>query len=352
VYGFTAATSQFNDVKESVKFLQRERGPIFAMIGGHFASWRPKDALEYFDTVVVGEAESVIIDTVENRRFGIIDAFESSKKQDVNKIPFPARHLLSRDKVTSGKISGGYRFQDGEESTTIISSRGCPHRCAFCANIPQKVRYRSTENFIAEVKHLISEYNCKNYKFIDDNFLVNDKHVRDICEELVKLNVVYRAAARSDVVTEEKCILLKKSGCTEIALGIETADDEVLRKVGKKETVETHKNAISLLKKHKIDLRAFMMVGLPGETKDTIEKTKRFIMETKPEKWIVSLFVPYPGSAIWETPEKFEVEIKEKNWDKFFQLYPAMPLYNTKHFTSEEITQYHKELIEFLQEVK
>jgi len=180
--------------------------------------------------------------------------------------------------------------------------------------------------------------------------LVDETHVRNICASIQDLGITYRCSARSDVITEEKCVMLKKSGCVEVALGIETADDSVLKKNHKLETVGQNRTAISALKKYGIAVRAYFMVGLPGETKETLEKTKRFILETRPEKWIVSLFVPYPGSAIWEGPEKYGVTIKEKDWSKFFTLYPAVSLYETENLTTEEITSSHRELIKFLSE--
>ncbi len=348
VYGFTSATPQFNEVQKSVQYLKSRDPGSFTVLGGHFASWQPKEAIKFFDCVVVGEAEAIILGIIERRQCGIVDAVWASKRQNVSDIPFPARHLMNKERIISEKITGG------KIATTIISSRGCPHRCAFCANLPQKVRYRSSENFIAEIKQIVRDYNCRSFKFLDDNFLVNLNHVKSICNGIKDLGITYRISARSDVLTEEKCLLLKSSGIDEVALGIESADDVVLKKIHKRETVADHRAAIALLKKHDISVRIYLMVGLPGETKETIEKTKQFILETRPDRWIVSMLVPFPGSPIWENPESYGVETENVlgDWSRFMVLPPMTPLHRTKNFSSKELVEQHRILNDFLRETK
>ena len=353
IYCFTSSTPQIKEVIGYSRYVKFSYNNPFIVLGGHYASWQSKQVADKFDAVVIGEGETVIVDIIKNRKKGIFDGFTFSKKQNLDDIPFPARHLLPKERIVNNFLMNGQGFDaDESNATTLICSRGCPNRCRFCANLPQKVRYRSAGNVVKEIEFLIKEYNCRSYKFMDDNIVSNKEFLRNLCNGLSELNINFRCLARSDMLDEESCELLKKAGAKEIALGIETLDDKILKAMNKRETVADHMRAIKLIKKYEIDLRVYFMVGFPGETQETIDNIKKFVLDIKPEKWTTSMFIPYPGSSIFKHPEKYGYDLFEKDLDKYYQLYPTVPPYNTTTSTSEQITFYHRDLVKFLDDYK
>ena len=344
-YCFSATTPQ---IENEIKVSKYVKGTT--IIGGAHASWEPDSVKKHFDSVVIGEGDNVILDIVNKDVRGIINA-NKTKKYDINEIPFPARHLM--DNVVSKDLWEGYMFRkpDSPIATTLITSRGCPWRCSFCANLPQSVRFRSVENVVEEIKQIIKDYSCSHFRFLDDNFINNKSRFRKIAKQLKDLNISYRCSARSDLLDSEICGLLVSSGCKEIGFGIESGDDNVLKLIHKNERVIEHKRAIKLAKSFGIKTKAFLMAGLPGETWESIEMTKQFIEEVKPDKWIATLFTPFPGSPIYRNPADYKVEIVDKNFTNFVQSYPSKSVMKTDVASREELGLHYEELIRYLKEL-
>jgi radical SAM superfamily enzyme YgiQ (UPF0313 family) len=347
-YGFTATTPQIDDVIKSAKYL-KENTDSFLFIGGSHASYCPQELQEHFDSVIIGEAEEVICKVLNEKIKGIT---YSKINKSIDSIPFPARHLLEKSKIVSSELWEGYGYGNGPKATTIITSRGCPWKCSFCSNIPQKVRFRSADNVIEEIKLIISEYDCRNFRFIDDNFIMNEKRLMELSPKLKQLDIKFRCGGRSNLITDNICELLTQAGCEEIGLGIESADNNILKLLNKNETVEDHKKAIKTARNHGLRVKGFFMAGLPGETRKTIENNKKFIEDTEIDKIIATLFTPYPGGAIWNNPKKFGAEIIENNWNKYFQTYPSKSSIKTNLATNEELTANFNEFIKFIRSLQ
>jgi radical SAM superfamily enzyme YgiQ (UPF0313 family) len=347
-YGFTAVTPQIGAVIASAKYL-REHTNSFLFIGGAHASYFPHELKKTFDAIIVGEGEELVCDIIKNRAEKIGCC---APTQPADLIPFPARHLMKVNKVVSSELWEGYGYGTGPKATTLITSRGCAWRCAFCANIPQKVRFRSVDNIINEIELVINKYDCRNFRFIDDNFITNKNRLKEFSKKAGSLNISFRCAGRTNLLTDKVCELLAQSGCKEIGFGIESADNKILSLLNKNETVENHKKAILMAKKHGLKTKGFFMAGLPGETWETIEKNKNFVEEVGLNKIIVTLFTPYPGCAMWEDPKKFDIKILENNWDKYFQTYPSKSAIESSLASNDELTAHFDEFINFTRSVK
>jgi len=351
-YGITAVSSQIEDVKKISEKLKKENN-AFVVLGGAAASWQSEELKDYFDTVVIGEAENIVVDVFKNKTKGIVNANLCSPMK-ADDISFPARDLMERKKIVNSKLWRGYGFgkNNGIMATTVISSRGCPFNCAFCGNLPQKIRFRSVGNIMKEVDYLMHEYGCDHFKLIDDNFVMKKSRLKILMKEFEKRNVKFRCNARSDSINEEICGWLEQGGCEEVGLGVETVDNSLLKMLNKKETVEQHKDAIRLLRKYRIRSKIFLLLGLPGETWGTIEEIKKFIIEVNPDTWIVSLFTPYPGCDMYFNPEKFGFQIVEKDYSKYYQTFPARSNIETENTKREEFEMHHKEIVNFLEKYK
>jgi anaerobic magnesium-protoporphyrin IX monomethyl ester cyclase len=348
IYGFTAVTAQINQAKSLSQKL-RSNGK-YTIIGGPCASYSSEEIKDYFDAIMIGEGEDIITEVLNNKTTGIIDSNKYPRK-DINLIPYPERHLLPDHRIVTHELWEGYNFGTGPKATTLITSRGCPWKCAFCANIPQKIRFRSVENVITEIEEITTQHNCKNFKFIDDNFLTSKKRLGNLMKEFNKLQISFRCNGRSDLITSE-ADFLQLGGCKEIGLGIETTDDNILKLINKKETVDQHRQAIKIIKNHNIKVKAFFLLGLPGETWNTIQQIKDFVLETKPNKWILSLFTPYPGCDMWTKPQEYGFKIINKNWDKYYQTHPTQSTIETETTKKEEFEAHYNDIVSFFNKQK
>lgn len=348
-YGLTATTAGYNSAVKIKALIKSQNQRCVVFIGGVHATVRPDEAAEEFDAVIVGEGERAVFEVLQGAR-GIVKA---DAVEDIDSIPFPARHLLKPEARFSCGLFEGEKYRRTELATTIISTRGCPFDCAFCASpaiYDGKIRFRSAENFVDELKHLASEYGCRSFKFIDDNFPLKKARTLEIAELLEPLEINFRCHTKTSLVDEELLLALPKAGCNEIAFGLEVADDYVLKKIQKHETVENQKRGVRLAKEAGLIVRLYMMVGLPFETWDTISNTKQFISENREyiDKYTLSTFVPYPGTDIYDNPDKYLITWMERDYDKLLQ-FKEEALIETEDCTQKEFTAHRRDLSKFLE---
>lgn len=343
-YGITATTGEIKYAKTIAKLLKKKYPGCVTIIGGAHPSLLSKDCVDDFDYVVVGEGERAILTIVEtNPSPGIIGG---SAIYHLDTLPFPARHLLPEPAVFTNNLFPGEKYGTGPKATSVISSRGCPYNCAFCANIPQPVRFRKPEPFVSEIKYLQDHYDCHHFRFLDDTFTLDKGRVLEICERLEPLKVHYKCHTRSNLLDEETCRAFKKSGCEEMGLGVETADNDVLELINKRETVEDHKNAVRLIKEAGMRAKVYWMTSLPGETWKTIKLNKQFMRETKPDKFTVSVFMPYPGCDIAKHPLKYGVEILSVDWSRYWN-FPESSVIESDVAFNEELNEHYRHFYGF-----
>ncbi len=307
-YGFSCTTPQIGMAKA---IASKVNGKTIA--GGAHASLLPGDCKNSFDYTVIGEGEEAILKILKGETSSEI---WSPRIKDLDKIPYPAWDMV--DEPFSDTLFPGERYGKGERSATIIAARGCPFACDFCANIFRSpVVFRSAENIVGELKLLRDKYGIKYFRFEDDNFTLHPDFTT-LCRKLSMLDIHYKCHTRSHLMTPEKAVLLKYSGCEECGLGVESADDVVLKKNHKSEVVHQHGEAIQILKSAGLRAKVYLIAGLPGETDETIRLNKEFMKTFKPDKWTLSTFSPYPGCPIYKNPEKFNVKIIEPDFSKWW----------------------------------
>lgn len=295
------------DIAKEIKLLLPN---TLIVLGGVHASFLYDQILKNFnfiDCVVKGEGEetfSEVIDcvregnTLENVK-GLAfrkgsDIFLNEERpfiKDLDAIPFPTyiEHFIC--------FNG-----QSMKSASMITSRGCSGGCRFCS-VPGfwgKTRFRSPENVINEMSILIHQHKVKYINFMDDTFTENPKRVNKICH-LINTNgwnVKWRATARVDTLTPELLKTMKEAGCVEISIGVESGNQDILNRLGKKTTIEKIQNICSAIKALKIRLEACFIVGSPGESEMTIEYSKKLMAVIDPDVFNVSqsLYI-FPGTA-------------------------------------------------------
>jgi len=244
--------------------------------------------------------------------------------EDLDDIPFPDWDQMDPNaypKAPHGAIVNGFPIG------VVTSSRGCPYQCTFCASpafYGRRIRFRSPENVVAEIRHLVDRFGVREIHFEDDNLTMNRGHVERICRLIldggIKVSWACPNGIRADKVDEDLIALMKESGCYYFAYGIESADDGILKNIRKMETIETIGKSIGIAARHGISCQGFFILGLPGETRETIEKTISFAKRSKLARAQFLILDVIPGSELWDVlrgrfvPDWGKNSYKEPEW--------------------------------------
>jgi len=273
--------------------------------GGIHASTLPENTLleDYIDYVVIGEGEKVfveLLDAIENKKD--LSAIKGIAYKEDGRIIVNKRRPLLEDMDSVSLVP--WDLIDVKKylkyETLFITSRGCPHRCAFCYNEKfnfSRWRGMSAERVKAEIEHAKLYHPIRRFRFDEDNFCVNKKRCYQILDFLPKEAPLY-LSTRIEYVDEEFCRRLSEFKDAFVFTGVESGDNEVLKRFQKDITIEDTKRAYSLINKYKIKTSGSFIIGGPGETREELSKTLKLIDEIKPTRPSCCIFVPLPGSVL------------------------------------------------------
>lgn len=346
VVGITVMSASLYEAKKILHLIKRNSRKTVVVAGGPHPSCLPEDTLrEGFDAVIAGEAEYTFLKLIKSIQYGIFDKITISPLVNVDKLPFPARHLVDLKAYT--------RKVDGIPATSIITSRGCPYHCAFCDKSVHGngVRFRSISSVIEEIAQIIENYGIRGFKFDDDTFTINRKRLYLLLDRLQDFNIRFRCQGNARTDTYEDFAKLYKAGCRLIIFGIESGSQLVLDSINKQVTVEQNEQAIINAKKAGLIVRANLMIGNPGESWRTIDETIQFMWRAKPQQWIVSNFIPFPGCPISKNPTKYGITILVNDWKQYFPVADQNIgglTHRTKHMSMKEIATARRHLIKNL----
>ncbi|MBF0518738.1 MAG: radical SAM protein [Nitrospirae bacterium] len=310
--GFTVSTYSFHSVLRWIKKYKHDTG-IPIIVGGMHAGLYAEEIMTYpeIDYLVTSEGEEVIPDFVQafnkDRNFtgikslgyrengGVIIDKTARVVNDLDSVPFPARHLI-KNELYSNILTKKKNF------TAMLSARGCPFKCSFCNQNKTKYRVRSAQNFFAEIKENYEKYGIKEFDIYDTTFTANKNRVFEICKMIENegIDVSWTIRSRVDTVNEQLLNTMKAAGCHAIMYGIESSNQEILKRMGKDISLEKIRSALNYTKKIGIETLGFFMIGYPGETLQTIEDTIRFSLELPLDYAQYTVIVPYPDAEIYE----------------------------------------------------
>lgn len=339
VVGITLFTKDLSICKKYLKGIKDANPKIITILGGPHPSSVPDETLNLFKNIVdyifVGEAEigfPKLINYLEHGtpQLNEIEGLAYTRNNKIYKnLPVCPDNIedfsVAWDLIppnTYPKAPHGAFFKQ-YPIAPIITSRGCPFLCTFCGGhiiSGRKIRQRSVENVISEIKLLYEKFGVREIHIEDDNFTFRKEYVLKFCEEIKKnfpdLTWTCPNGVRIDTLDEEMVSAMKSSGCYALSIGIESGSDRILKLMKKSLSVEKIKQKIEMLKKFDIDINAFFILGYPGETKDEIEKTIDFALSLPLKRASFANFQPLPGTDAYNELLK-KGELKIDHWENF-----------------------------------
>ena len=351
VVGTGSVTLNFNAAAQILQTVKEIDPAIVTVMGGPHVSFDAVDTLRAYpgiDMIVRGEGERTIaeltaasfkrsafpgIQGIAFRENGSVRMTDARPLiEDLNTLPLPARHLLplSRYRAMGYPIS-------------MITSRGCPYQCIFCQGrrmVGSKLRQRRTDAVISEIQDILS-YGFDRINIADDLFVSDKQKVKAVCEEIKNrgLKFSWSAFARVNTVDQETLITMREAGCDAISFGVESGSQKILDTAKKKITLDQVRKAVAMCKKADLIVHASFIIGLPGETADTLKESKEFA-EGLGVYYGYHLLSPFPGTTVREKVEDFDLEILTHDW----RLYDANhAIVKTAGLDPDDILRFSKE---------
>ncbi|UCC87645.1 MAG: cobalamin-dependent protein [Anaerolineales bacterium] len=240
---------------------------------------------------------------------------------DLDSLPWPAYHVFKMDRYTN--LQPATDAIEGARSFSVLTSRGCPYRCTFCSQsiMPQKWRARSAESVLAEWRHLVEELGAQEIGVLDDSANIKVDRLMDLADLLIenKLNHVpwiFVNGIRANLASRELLGKLKAAGLKRTAFGVESGDPDILLSIDKKIDHDTIRRAFKNAKEVGLETIGFFIIGLPGETEETMERTIQFAIELDPMIANFSMLTPYPGTAVYEIAKR-QGRILVEDWEDY-----------------------------------
>lgn len=346
--GVTAAAIDYENALKTARLI-KETSTIPIVIGGPHASSSADEVekAKIFDAVIVGEGDETIVELADyfnqepsdyskiSKIKGLAVSAPREPINDIDQIPFPARHLLHHPSKYQPS-PGSYK---NRPIAGVITSRGCPFNCIFCSHavFGHKVRFRSPENVVLEVEQLLNDYKVKEIRFWDDTFNLDRQRVFKICELINTkgLKFSWSCQGRVDCLTKELAKEMAKAGCWQICFGLESGSQEMLDKMKKNISLEAAEKAVREAKNAGLETKGFFILGLPGETKQTIQQTINFARRLPLDLAQFSLATPFPGTVF---KEQVQNQLKTAGFSSFQQMYSGKSLpYAPPTLTAKEL---------------
>ena len=326
--GAGSVTMNFYDAQRILRDVKSINPEILTMMGGPHVSFTVDETLRNYpeiDLIFIGEADDTIVEFAplirqKNKWPGVRGIAYRQDDQtvntgrrdfiaDVDRIPLPARRLLPNS-----------RYRAFGYPVSMITGRGCPHGCIFCLGrkmVGAKVRRRNAGLVLDEMEQILS-LGFDRINIADDLFASDTDRVKEICNGIRERNLkfTWSAFARVDTVNQEMFDVMAAAGCDSISFGVESGSPEMLKRVRKGITLSQAKSAIRMCRQSGMLAHASFMVGLPGETKETLRQTAEFA-ESLDILFGYHYLSPFPGTTLCEKVGDYDLEILTRDWAKY-----------------------------------
>ncbi len=332
IIGLSTTNLEFNEVVKINQAIKKINKNIFVIVGGSQPTYRAKDFLSNgFKFICIGEGEKTILEFVreiQNQTFNWGEINGLAWKKNHKSIFNPPRQLMSEaeinqitslsfDKIDSRYFDINLGIIRGLpiKGALLLTTRGCPFNCSYCGcNLifGRKLRFKTMENIETEIKYLKENYDVEGIWIVDDTFTISQEHILGVCKILKKYNMIWGCQSRVDTINEKIIKVMKKSGCVQVDFGVESGSQRILDEIIFKRTnIQQIVKAFKLAKKYKLRTLANFMLGLPTETYEDLEMTKKLAEKIKADVYLFSIATPLPGTKLYEM---VNVDIKPKEY--------------------------------------
>ncbi|GAX59203.1 Fe-S oxidoreductase [Candidatus Scalindua japonica] len=304
---------------------------VFTVIGGPHVNALPEETLEEFpsfDLAVEGEGEFTMLELANKLEKGNLPSALPEIKgiayRDVEKIILnPPRDYIHDLDILPPPAWDLFPFSHNK-SYPVYATRGCPFACKFCQRVlGNKVRRRNIEKIVREVTWVLDTFKTKGFWFADETFGANRKWTHQLLDHMIEAGIPSRATwhaqTRADLITEDLLTRMKQAGCDGLAFGVESGNQEILKKTNKNIKLEDAERAVSFAKKVGVKTRSFFILGHPYETIETIKDTINFAAKLNTDFISFAVMVPYPGTEVWRLASMKEAGYNyvSRNWDDY-----------------------------------
>lgn len=357
IVGISSITPTFPEALQIARATKAKLPETIVVMGGIHTTVRPHDALNtpYVNIVVRGEGEITFKELLQKISQGkSIDkilgiSFKNEEEiihnesrppiEDLDSLPFPAWHLMPLEK---------YRYGFWKEPfVNILTSRGCKGVCTYCIHSKKtigKFRARSAKNVVDEIEHIKEKFGIRFFRIIDDNFTYDKERVLKICDLIQEreLNIIWDLPNGTRVDTVDKELLQKMydAGCFKIDFGIESGNQEILKKMRKNITKDQVRKTVRDAKEVGLSVGGFFMLGNIGENEQTLKETIEFAKELNCDHTAFSIATPYPGTVFWDKVEKDGCLLYGTDWSRY-RIY-EQPIFEMGDLTADLLFKYLK----------
>ena len=307
LFGLSCFTANRRGVDLAARCIRELHPAAHIVVGGPHVTALPRETLQRYaaiDTVVVGEGEETFLELIDHLGAGRDAAGVAGLAWRAGgriELGPPRRRIDDLDRLAS--------VHDYFGTHMLLTSRGCPGRCTFCASNVlwgRKVRFHSPGRVLESMAKALARLPLKMLAIKDDTFAADRRRALEICRGIVerKLNVLWSCDTRADVLDAELLEAMRRAGCQRLSLGVESASPEVLRNIRKDVAPEQVLEATRLAKRLGFQVRYYMMVGNRGETMETFRRSLEFIRQAGPDDYCFSLLSFYPGTEEFALAER------------------------------------------------
>lgn len=304
IVGFSVTTPIWGEAAKLAYGCKMTNPRYVVVMGGPHVSAVPYEVARhgFIDAVVTGEGETgmcMVADTCKRDGSAELPRIIKPPPEPVplDELAFPSRHLVDNSRYLS--------LFSGEPYTLMVSARGCPYNCIFCASkctFGRRTRFRSVGNVVEELVEVVEYYGIHDVTFSDDTFTLDKKRTIELCGAIkdAKLDLRFKVASRVDKVDADILHCLKVAGCWQVSFGIESAKQKTLNFLKKGITPAQSRRAVKLAKEAGLGTYASYILGVQGETKKDVERTVKFADELDTDYAQFTVATPLPGTEMWD----------------------------------------------------
>jgi radical SAM superfamily enzyme YgiQ (UPF0313 family) len=314
-------TGDAQEIYSIVSLLKKKYKNSICVAGGTHVDMCQDECKNFFDSIIIGAGEESFAQVINDYELNNLkkEYLTDYKLKPFALTDFPDRSFLPREDVVNNKIFSQY----GEIPATLVYfSRGCIFKCAYCTyNVPRLLQYKDSKVIKLEIKYLKDNYQIKGILVKDEVAISPNKKISEsVLNSIQDSQVLWRGQTIS-LATRDQLKHAKDSGCLELAVGVETVDENVMKIIDKTwQNEKIIREFVTNCKLEGIKVKVCLILGLPGEPKNIAKKTIDFLKDVRPDFVSISGFLPVPGSPIAKDPKKYGIKKIDLNWNNYGHL--------------------------------